>query len=436
MTQALLNNLNIQIDDKFGLNDKFAKDDIADFSKVLNIKTESSTQNDTKDANEDSINENADDQLKLADIKNDNKPEIETLKNAIEESIKTSEAFKAIDLTLVQEEIENTEELTALETEENTENQKDETIPTIPDDTITEEDPAMKNDEMLLNQPLENPATAMMLQSQLQKHSFKDRDENFGSDENENDDTNLKSNQISKTLKNYDSIQKAEKDVVMNTMAEKENVIKSEGKRIRDVVEDEVVKELNIETIETECAGAETGSDNLMNNQSPQEQAVKAMMRIEGNSKIEIVSNAQNNKATQEFNTNRILEQITKQIEGLYNGSKVNIVMNPESLGRVSLQLLNLKEGLAAQFTVSTQDAQNIIMKGLAGLKESLLAHGINVDSVTVKLQEAADNEYQSDWTEQEGSNSGNKQQSARHQKENEKQFEQTMFEIEENGKV
>ena len=435
MTQALLNNLNIQADNKFEFKDKFVKDNVEDFSKIFNLKNENSTKTNNSNSDKDVSKDNYIVKLTIADVKNENKPEIETLKNAIEDSVNISEAFKAVDITLVQEEIENTEELTVFDTKDDSENQNCENIPTTQNETITE-DTTMRNDEMLLNQPLENPATAIMLQSQLHKHSFKEQ-ENSESDQNENENTNVKSKEVNKTLKNYDTIQKTEKDSLMAAISEKENSVnKAEGKRLKDIVEEKVVEDLNIETLEAECSNSETGSENLMSNQSPMEQAVKAMMHVEGGSKIEIVSSTQNNKTVHETNTNRIFEQISKQIENLSNGSKVNIVMNPESLGRVSLQIVNLKEGLSAQFTVATQDAQNIIMKGLEGLKETLLAHGINVDSVVVKLQDSADSEYQSDWTEQDGSNGGNKQQNTKHQKQDEKQFEQMMFEFEENGNV
>lgn len=61
------------------------------------------------------------------------------------------------------------------------------------------------------------------------------------------------------------------------------------------------------------------------------------------------------------------------------------MVLNPESLGKVSIQLINTKEGLSAQFTVATQEARNLIMKGLDGLKDTLMSHGVSVDNVSVK---------------------------------------------------
>ena len=76
-------------------------------------------------------------------------------------------------------------------------------------------------------------------------------------------------------------------------------------------------------------------------------------------------------------------------------------------------------------------------MNGLEGLKDNLLAHGVNIDNVSVKLEKTTESENPSDWTEQEGSRGGNKQQGSQKQKkDDEKPFEQMMFELNKNDKV
>ena len=84
-----------------------------------------------------------------------------------------------------------------------------------------------------------------------------------------------------------------------------------------------------------------------------------------------------------------------------------------------------------------TQEAKDLIMKGLDGLKQSLLAQGVSVDNLVVKMSEDAnigDSEHQFKWGE--GSRGGNKEQSSKNQEKEEKPFEQMMFEINQNGKV
>ena len=104
----------------------------------------------------------------------------------------------------------------------------------------------------------------------------------------------------------------------------------------------------------------------------------------------------------------------------------------------ICLQLIKTGEGLSAQFTVASQEVRDMLMKGLDGLKESLISQGVGVDNVSVKLNETQKSEYNADWTEQEGSRGGNKEQGQSKQgKENNETFEQMMAQFNlENGKV
>lgn len=218
-----------------------------------------------------------------------------------------------------------------------------------------------------------------------------------------------------------------------------------DAKSLEELVDEDTLKELNIESIEVETSNDDASSDDFMQNQTPEEHGIKAMLNTQSDFaeiKAETQASAQTTQKTSQVSQttfDKIIEQISKQMENLQSGSRVNLIMNPESLGKVSIQLINTEEGLSAQFTVATQDAKNLIMKGLDGLKETLLAHGVNVDNVTVKLNEAQDSEYNSDWTEQEGSRGGNKEQNQSRQNKEQEDFEQMMsFEKDniENGNV
>ena len=105
----------------------------------------------------------------------------------------------------------------------------------------------------------------------------------------------------------------------------------------------------------------------------------------------------------------------------------------------MTVQLIKTGEGLSAQFTVASQEVRDMLMKGLDGLKETLTAQGVGVDNVTVRLSESQKSEYNADWTEQEGSNGGNKEQGRSNKEEKEKGlFEKMMAQTvqDENGNV
>lgn len=185
-------------------------------------------------------------------------------------------------------------------------------------------------------------------------------------------------------------------------------------------VEEDVLKELNIESVKVHT-DTDDASGDLLNSQTPQEQAVKALMNHDTSSfesKINQVQSASNggsaqtaNQVQANVNPSKIIEQVSKQLENMQNTSKVSIVLNPESLGKVTVELVKSPEGLSAQFTTATQEARELLMKGLDGLKDALSTHGVGVDNVSVKLNEAQKGEYNSDWTDKEGSRGGNKEQ-------------------------
>ena len=215
-----------------------------------------------------------------------------------------------------------------------------------------------------------------------------------------------------------------------------ENTEESEGKTLEELVDEDTLRELNIESVETDTSSGEEESSDLMQNQTAEEQGIKASLQQADVNFGELKTDStQSNVSLQaakptgnsDVTPSKIIDQISKQMENMNTGSKVNIVLNPESLGKVSVQLINTKEGLSAQFTVATQDAKNLIMKGLDGLKDSLLAQGVNVDNVTVKLSETQESEYNADWTEQEGSRGGNKEQGSRKGQKEKEHFEEMM---------
>ncbi|MBQ7764455.1 flagellar hook-length control protein FliK [bacterium] len=209
-------------------------------------------------------------------------------------------------------------------------------------------------------------------------------------------------------------------------------------------LDEEIIKELNIESISSEAESF--NGESLMQNQTPEEQAVKAVLAQDIDTfevKLDSNSNVQNSQQVSlksvDVNPSKIIDQISKHLEGLHNNSKVNIVLNPESLGKVNVQLMSTKEGITAQFIVTTQEARDLISKGLDGLKEALGNQGVAVDNVSVKVADSQKSEYKQDWTEQEGSRGGNKGQGQSNREEKEKGlFEKMMAQTveEENGNV
>ncbi len=235
------------------------------------------------------------------------------------------------------------------------------------------------------------------------------------------------------------NISTTEQEVQIETSELTETVPKSEitPKQETDTevqepqLDEDILSELNIETIEAETDSSNDNSS-LLNRQSAEEQGIKIALNQDGINEIKTfeVKPSQAVAKTTEITPSKIIEQVTKHLETLQNNSKVSIVLNPESLGKITIQLVKSPEGLSAQFTTATQEAKNILMKGLDGLKETLTTHGVGVDNVSVKVNDTQKSEYNADWTEQDGSRGGNKEQNRQNREEKEKGlFEKTMEE-------
>ncbi|MCQ2739304.1 MAG: flagellar hook-length control protein FliK [bacterium] len=198
------------------------------------------------------------------------------------------------------------------------------------------------------------------------------------------------------------------------------------------LLDEDILNELNVEFAESDT---NSSNGNSQTQQSPEEYGIKALINKDTevfDVKISNTNNSANaSKSTTTMNTEKIIQQVMKHMESLSSGSKVSMVLNPEALGKVNIQLMNTKDGLTAQFTVTTNDARELLMKGVDGLKESLLSQGVGVDNISVKINESEKNSYNSDWTENDGSRGGNKNRQEQKREEKEKGlFEKTMNEV------
>lgn len=130
-----------------------------------------------------------------------------------------------------------------------------------------------------------------------------------------------------------------------------------------------------------------------------------------------------------------VLAQIHSKLQMMNstNNAKLTMILNPESLGKVSIQLLNTKDGLTAEMQVASQAVKDILDSNLSNLKDTLSAQGVQVNEVSVKVSQS-ENNAEMDYTEQEG-NGGNKQESNKQNQEQDKEKEfEKMFSMFENN--
>ena len=430
MTQALLLN-NFNISQTTAETTSTGGKDVSadnDFQMLFEEKTSQGAKNNLDNKTSEAETKETDKSYTLGSLKEYNPEILKNLAELLQESLpeETPEELPAdIAEVLEQEEDTITDDIQTVPADET------ETTEETEDEETSEDDNGDETEDMetsRLTDPVNNPLITN--QEMVQQNTSIRIDDTKSEDEEDELKVTLNGKDIDTALEEF-GIETEEIPAVNITKPETDTEIE-DGKTLEDLVDEETIKDLKIESLEAESGGGEESESDLMQNQTPEEQGVKAIIQtdVEYNEiKTTDVkpSAVQQAKTGGEATPGKIIEQISKQLEGMYNGSKVNIVLNPESLGKVSVQLINTPEGLSAQFTVTTQEARNLIMKGLDGLKDNLISHGVSVDNVSVKLNDTQESEYNADWTEQEGSRGGNKEQHSNRGQKNKQEFEQMM---------
>ncbi len=96
----------------------------------------------------------------------------------------------------------------------------------------------------------------------------------------------------------------------------------------------------------------------------------------------------------QQLNQSDIMNQINAKLEEMQTSgnNKVSIVLKPENLGRVSLEIMNSKEGIVAKMTTDSQQVKELFDKNVEALKSNLSSQGVNVNNIKVECTHESSN--------------------------------------------
>jgi len=165
----------------------------------------------------------------------------------------------------------------------------------------------------------------------------------------------------------------------------------------------ELVDKLNVQVTNVQTVNSSSGSNgsDLLSQQNAQEQGMK--MALENSSNLTNSSSATNSttqtnfaktvedaQQAKELDKTDILSQIHTKMETLKDDSttKVTIILKPENLGKISLELINGKDGLTAKMTTENAQVKELLDKNLESLRGSLGTQGVNVNNVSIKVAE------------------------------------------------
>lgn len=169
----------------------------------------------------------------------------------------------------------------------------------------------------------------------------------------------------------------------LNTNLDSNNNANSNNSKNKQNTQDQVVKLALEGTINTTNTSDLTASDLS---------AIKPDSTIQTSFEktLNTVQTPSQTYQTKEINDTEIISQINNKLSTLKNEgtTTVNIILKPENLGKINLELVTSKEGLTAQLTTNNSQVKEILDKTLNDLKDNLANQGINVNNVTVKVDE------------------------------------------------
>lgn len=209
----------------------------------------------------------------------------------------------------------------------------------------------------------------------------------------------------------------------------------------------EVLDKTNAKIISVETSSSNSNFNNLLSGQNSGEQIIKMTLQSENSNKgsdmpqaidaaipqptfTKTLDNVQV-QTPKEISGSEILSQINSKLDSLQDETttKVNIVLKPEGLGKINLELVNSKDGLVAKMTTDNAQVKQLLDKNLDSLRDSLGNQGLSVNTVSVKVEETqkqSNDMFSFDNSQSRGENQGssNNSQSGR---ENESAFSDEM---------
>lgn len=189
---------------------------------------------------------------------------------------------------------------------------------------------------------------------------------------------------------------------------------KDNTSKIKDKAVEQMTKLQDTDTVVTEAKtqdSAENSGSSGSGNNSAQANAgeTAAKMNVEHASNINSqpadaqnfvskleaqlsVKSAESNRGI--LNQSDIMSQVNSKFEQLQQSgtNKVSIVLQPENLGKVSVEIMNSKDGIVAKMTTDNQQVKELFDKNVEALKNNLSSQGVNVNNIKVECTNESSN--------------------------------------------
>jgi len=154
-----------------------------------------------------------------------------------------------------------------------------------------------------------------------------------------------------------------------------------------------IITKLEVSDNTNNAASNQKQKQNLMNEQSATLTAPHIQTTNTANAGIEkavTFDKVMNAKLDSKIDAESVLNQVSQKLSGeIQNGkSEITMSLRPEGLGKVDINVISEKGVIAAQIITENAQVKDILSNDIDSLKQKLLDHGVNFDSVAVKVQE------------------------------------------------
>ena len=94
------------------------------------------------------------------------------------------------------------------------------------------------------------------------------------------------------------------------------------------------------------------------------------------------------------LNKNDIMSQLNTKFNDMLQGgqNKVSMILQPENLGKVSVEIVNSKDGIVAKMTTENQQVKELLDKNMEALRSNLSSQGVNVNNIKVECTNESSN--------------------------------------------
>lgn len=170
-----------------------------------------------------------------------------------------------------------------------------------------------------------------------------------------------------------------------------------------------IADDLKVEISEIKISSAEekSGAKNYDFNNSNFNSLNSHITKLSLNKNVNFAKTLNNVQSQEQSVLNQVKDATLKNVSKT-GTSSINIILKPESIGKVNVNLISNNGIVSAQFTAESKQAADILNKNIDVLRQNLSEQGVKIAEISVKVHETSNSEAFSDNKNFENNNFDN----------------------------